>query len=119
MAITYLRVLFLFSILTPTLHSLPHMYAAPETSPSFSIVIISPIPHDPCLLDEETDALTVDKGLSQLSRGLSPINKHMSGGCPQHTLGMLSTPRSLALPSLGFCSLLFGLEVLVPGRIGV
>lgn len=64
-----MRILFLFSILPPPLHSLPHMCVAPETSPSFPMFILSPIPYNPCLLDEETDALTVDKGLAQVSQG--------------------------------------------------
>lgn len=69
------------------------------------------------------------KGFPRSHRGLSSVDKHVAGGL-QDSLGMVRTPVTHApllravslcqgLPSLGFRSFLFRLEVLTPGRTGV
>lgn len=129
---TYLKILFLFSILLLPFPSSIHLTCAvPETLLSLFIVIFSLIPYNPCLLDEEIDCSdsgerafpghTCDCHL-QTSVGqnaMALLRTHLicwKRVTPPHCLRLCNFDK--VLPSLSFCSFISRLEVFIPGRTG-
>lgn len=130
---TYLKILFLFSILLLPFPSSIHLTCAvPETLLSLFIVIFSLIPYNPCLLDEEIDCSDRWwKGFPRSHMWPPSADKRWPEchGSSQNSLDMLKTcvtpPHCLrlcnfdkVLPSLSFCSFISRLEVFIPGRTG-